>query len=450
MTQQPYSHLHAFQVEDDYFVMNSHTSRLYKINELMFQILDGNPEPSFPPEEIESHRQYLKEFEGISASRHPNHRFTPGMDTAYCTLDLQVSHTCNLACKYCYAGGGSFGGHDRQMSKETAKQALDFFFAHANPEGTLQIGYDGGEPLSNFDVIKDSALYASEWGNRHQQRVNFTVGTNATLVTDTIAEFFSRHSFSPQISLDGDREIQNLLRPFKNGQGSFDSLMDGLDTFNRHGVSVASRITLTPWNMNLKDQVERLHNLGAIRIAAFPATGITGEYAFREEDLGVLREEYKKTADFIIEKLIEKGEAVRFANLTEALDGLHNAQIKHYGCGAGRTFYSVNPEGNLYPCHRLVGNRDFLIGTLRDGFDTEKLAAITNNHVDSRDECRSCWARYLCGGGCIAESHHSFKDISIPLKLSCEIFKYEMEMTSMIYARILAHDKTLLRKFITE
>jgi uncharacterized protein len=444
-----YPHLHPFIAEEDHFVLNIHTSQLYKVDRLMYEILTGELSQQYPAADLISHRQYLEEFEGLTRCPSPGERFSPQIEPVYSTLDLQVAHTCNLNCKYCYAQGGNFGGEDRQMTIETARRALDFFFEHASGEGPFQIGYDGGEPLSNFEVIRDSSLYAVELGKKRKQKVNFTIGTNATLVTDEIAGHFEALNFSPQISLDGHKPVHDELRPFRDGRGSYDALLQGIDTFTRNSVKLASRITVTPKNLNLKGQVEQLYRLGAIRIAAFPASGVPGDYTFTEENLGILKEEYKKTADYILDMLFNKGEVVRFANLTEAIDVIHNAQIKHYGCGAGRGFFSVNPEGNLYPCHRLVGNSDFLLGTLDRGFNTEKTAEILQNHVDSRETCSTCWARYLCGGGCMAESHFAHRDIKTPFVVSCEIYKFEMETTCWMYSKILEHDKTLLDKFCT-
>lgn len=449
MRKTDYSHLHPFQEDNDYFVLNVHTLRLHRINEPLFGILTGTIAPHLYNEEIEDHERMLRECEGLKPGPDPGENFKPQKKPRYSTLDLQVAHLCNLKCAYCYAQGGNFGGEDRQMSRERARQALDFFFLHAESEGPLQISYDGGEPLTNFEVIRDSSIYAKERGEKLGFRLSFTVGTNGTLATDEIARHFETFNFSPQISMDGPKEIHDQLRPYRDDKGSYDSLMAGIDTFTRNGVRLASRITLTPKNLNLKEQVEQLHKLGAIRIAAFPASGVAGEYAFQEENLEVLRQEYKKTARYILDTLFNKGNVVRFANLTESLDLIHNAQIKHYGCAAGRGFFSVNPEGNLYPCHRLVGNPEFLLGTLEQGFTTAETEDILQNHVDSRDICRDCWARYLCGGGCMAEAYFANKDIKTPFSISCEIYKMEIEISCWMYSRILEHDRKLLDKFCT-
>lgn len=370
--------------------------------------------------------------------------FIPQTDPPLDTLDLQVSHLCNLDCKYCYAQGGNFGGSDALMSSATARKAIDYFLQHCDGDAELCVSFDGGEPLINIDVIRDTAQFASSRGNDLGKRFRFNIGTNATLVDEEIAAFFSRYHFSPQISLDGGADVHDELRPFKNGKGSFRELRKGIDTFKQKGVRLASRITLTPQNLQLKDYVEQLHNLGAIRIAAFPATGVAAPYAFQDEHLDILKAEYDKTAHYFLDTLFETGRFVCFSNVTDNIKNIHKAKILHYGCGAARTFISVDPHEDIYPCHRLVGNKKFRLGNLEQGMDADKRRLFLDNHSESKEQCRQCWARNLCGGGCLVEADYHNHDIKTPFDLSCEIFKYEKELSMMIYSRIFAHDKSIL------
>ncbi|HLP60671.1 MAG TPA: radical SAM protein, partial [Candidatus Deferrimicrobium sp.] len=432
-------------------------SRIYKINDRMMRIInllqEGLPAAQisnelgnrFPAEDIAGDLKTLKELDLLIDK---GQTFIPPENPALDTLDMQVSHHCNLACRYCYAKGGNFGGQDKLMSIETAKKAIDFFIDHINGEEDLSISFDGGEPLINFKVTKEAALYAREKVEKKDKTIRFSIGTNATLVTDEIAETFSQLKFSPQISLDGPESIQDELRPFKNGMGAYRQMMAGIKKLKEKGVRLASRITITPRNLNLKDNIEQLYQLGVIRIAAFPATGIPGDYAFRPEHLQILKEEYDKTAEFFLDSLFNKGELVCFSNFTDNIRNFHNAKVLHYGCGAARTFISVDPNEDIYPCHRLVGNEKYRLGNLQKGIDYEKRRIFQENHVDNKEKCRLCWAKYLCGGGCLVEGEYANGDIKTPYDVSCEIYKYEKELSFMIYAKILDRDKSLLKKII--
>lgn len=449
------SHLHRFQVWDQHLLLHIPESRVYKINRLTYDILDlleeelsGNEivrrliPAGYSPEEVAQHLKTLIRM-GILEARE-EHRFTPPENPPLDTLDLQVSHLCNLDCKYCYAQGGNFGGKDALMSEDTARKAIDYFLAHSNGEDELCISFDGGEPLINFDVIRRTAAYARQRENGGSRRFRFNIGTNATLVTENIASFFARYGFSPQVSLDGDQPVHDELRPFKNGRGSYRELHEGIRLFKEKGVLLASRITLTPRNLRLRDSVELLHKLGAIRIAAFPATGIPGDYAFSAEHLDILKQEYDKTAEYFLHTLFETGRFVCFSNFTDNIKNLHHAKILHYGCGAARTFISVDPHEDIYPCHRLVGNKKYLMGNLKQGIDHGKRRVFLENHSGAKEKCRECWARNLCGGGCLVEAEYHNHDIKIPFDLSCEIYKYEKELSMMIYSRIFSWNKSIL------
>lgn len=451
-------HLHKFQEGGENFVLHIPTSKFYRVNDMMAQIVNLLQEGKttskilqalssrFPSEKITKNLKSLAEIGLLSNKNGKEASFYPPDTHPLDTLDLQVSHRCHLACRYCYAGSGNFGRQDKLMTVETAKKAIDFFLEQTNGNKSLCINFDGGEPLINFDVIKEAALYAKEKEKKQNKFIGFTIGTNATLITGETAEFFSKLKFSPQVSLDGKELIHDELRPFKNGKGSYRKVMQGIEILNENGVKLASRITITPRNLNLKDNVQLLHNLGVIRIAAFPATGISGDYAFGPAELEVLKDGYNKTAEFFLDTLFNTGKYVCFSNFTDNLKNLHKAKVLHYGCGAARKFISIDPYGDIYPCHRLVGNKKFLLGNLQKGIDHKKRRIFLENHVDSKEKCRECWAKYLCGGGCLAEADYANRDIGNPYDVSCEIFKYERKLSIMIYCKIHSRDKSLLEK----
>lgn len=399
----------------------------------------------FPKEEIAQNITSLRQMGLLSGPA--DTPFTPPENPPLNTLDLQVSHICNLDCKYCYAEGGNFGVKDILMSAETARKSIDFFVDRTDGSETLCVSFDGGEPLVNMPVMREVARYCKERETVLDRKFHFNIGTNATIVNDEIADFFAQYNLNPQVSIDGDKSVQDLLRPYKNGESSYQTMMEGIKMLKERGIKIAVRITITPRNLQLSETVKQLHELGVIRIAAFPATAIPGDYAFRPGDIETLKKEYDKTAQFFMDTLFETGQFVCFSNFTDNLKNLHNAKVLHYACGAARTFMSADPHGDIYPCHRMVGNIDFRLGNIRDGIDGNKQRELLENHVDTKEACRTCWARYQCGGGCTVEALFTNSDIKSPYDVSCEIYKYEKELSMMMYSRIIARDKSLLDGF---
>lgn len=445
--------LFPFEMKGDYFLLDIPESRLYQINERMTRVIRrlqwGAPEERIVSDwEGEDSREDIAEdlrtLRGLDLLSERDERFTPPENQPLDTFDLQIAHHCNLDCKYCYARGGNFGGRDTAMSVETALRAIDFFLTHTAPTGELCISFDGGEPLLNFDLIRETAAYAGELEKKLNRNIYLNIGTNGVLITPEMAAFFKKHKLSPQISLDGVEDIHNELRPGKNGKGSFKALLEGIRILKEHGVKLASRITITPRNLELKETVELLHNLGAIRIAAFPASGVSGDYAFRAEHVGKLKEELDKIADYYLDQLFNEGRKVCFSNFTDVIRNLKGARTLHFGCGAGRTFISADPYGDLFPCHRMVGNRKYWLGSLENGLDHEKRRVFLQNDIMGKEKCRECWARYLCGGGCVVEAEFANGDLKKPDDISCEIFKHEKMLGMMIYSRVNARDKSLL------
>jgi uncharacterized protein len=351
------------------------------------------------------------------------------------TLDLHVSHDCNMRCTYCYASGGSFGRERRMMPLEVATRAVDLFLDRCLPEGLLNLCFDGGEPLLAFGRMREIAAYALESAERAGRVMSLSVGTNGTVVSDEIGDFLRSNRFGTQISLDGSREAHDQLRRFSSGRGSFDSLMSSIEHLKACGVHLAGRITLTPYNLDLAETVELMHELGFIRIAAFPATSIEGDSAFRSQDVDRILSELDVVAERFLELHLQ-GQRLLFSNLGDKLRDLHMAKRRHWSCGAGRMILSVDPSGDLYPCHRFVGNPALKLGSLEQGIDPATQQRFLDNTVLSHSLCTACWARYLCGGGCAVDSFFHHGRLDAPYEPMCQITRHEIELAIFLYAEL--------------
>lgn len=324
------------------------------------------------------------------------------------SLSLNVAHGCNLGCRYCYADEGRFGGKSRMMSAETARASVDRLFQEAEPKVDLVIGFMGGEPMLNRRVIEETAEYASGLAKAEGRRVKFSLTTNGTLLTADDAALFHRHQFSVTVSIDGPKELNDQLRPDRRGGGSYDSLTAGLRHLqdSRPG-HLSGRITVSPQTGRLLPVLEHVMELGFDDVGFAPVlVSPDPNYEFTEERFGTFLEHMIECGQRAKAALLEE-EPFPFTNFETALHEIHRGTHRPYPCGAGAGYLSTNAEGDLYACHRLIDDPKFAMGSVREGSSTsDRAALLTRGHVDSISPCRTCWARYLCGGGCYHEVSH--------------------------------------------
>jgi uncharacterized protein len=351
------------------------------------------------------------------------------------TLDLHVCHDCNMRCSYCYASGGSFGRERRIMPVEVARRAVDVFLEHCAHEGLLNICFDGGEPLLAFGRMREVTAYALARSEELGRIMALSIGTNGTVVNDEIAAFLKTNRFGTQVSIDGVREAHDRLRPMRGGRGTFDLVMANVGRLQAAGVHVAGRITVTPHNLELAETVELMHRLGLIRIAAFPATAVEGDAVLRACDVDRLCSELDAVAERYLEVHLA-GERMMFSNFGDRLRDLHMAKRRHWCCGAGRTILSVDPAGDLYPCHRFVGTEAFRLGSLVGGIDEDAQQRFFDNTVLRHATCAACWARHLCGGGCAVDAFFVHGRLDEPFEPMCELTRHEIEHAIVLYSRL--------------
>lgn len=350
-------------------------------------------------------------------------------------LCLHVSHTCNLNCSYCFAGQGKYKGERALMSFETGKAALDFLVANSGTRTNLEVDFFGGEPLMNWDVVKQLVAYARSMEKEHNKHFRFTLTTNGMLIDDDVIEFSNKEMDNVVLSLDGRKEVHDRLRVNYNNEGSYDKIVPKFQEFvkRRGDKSYYIRGTYTHNNIDFTKDIEHMYDLGFRQLSMEPVVCAPDDpYALTKEDLPILFEQYEKLADMMIEKE-KQGDGFVFYHYMLDLSRGPCIYKRLSGCGSGTEYMAVTPWGDLYPCHQFVNDPKYLLGNIYDGVSnesiTEEFAAC---NVFSRDECRDCWARLYCSGGCAANAYHATGSINGVYEYGCELFKKRMECAIML------------------
>ncbi|MBE5889715.1 MAG: thioether cross-link-forming SCIFF peptide maturase [Lachnospiraceae bacterium] len=358
-------------------------------------------------------------------------------NTVVKALCLHIAHDCNLACKYCFAEEGEYHGRRALMDYETGKQALDFLIANSGSRKNLEVDFFGGEPLLNFEVVKKLVAYGREQEKLHDKHFRFTLTTNGVLLNDEVKEFANKECDNVVLSIDGRKEIHDMMRPFRKGAGSYDIIVPKFQDLaeSRNQERYYVRGTFTHFNLDFSKDVLHLADLGFKQISVEPVVAQeTDEYALREEDLPILFEEYDKLAAEMV-KREKEGNAFNFFHFMIDLEGGPCVYKRLSGCGSGTEYLAVTPWGDLYPCHQFVGNEKFLMGNVWDGVkNTELRDEFKGCNVYAKEKCRKCFARFYCSGGCAANSYNFHGHINDAYDLGCELQKKRIECAIMIKA----------------
>ncbi|MCR6545516.1 thioether cross-link-forming SCIFF peptide maturase [Dehalobacterium formicoaceticum] len=346
------------------------------------------------------------------------------------SLCLNVSHDCNLRCAYCFAGSGNFGGQRLLMSVETGKKALDYLLKHSGNRKHCEVDFFGGEPLLNIDVVKELIAYGREQGERLGKEIKFTLTTNGVALDEKTQEYLNREGISVVLSLDGRREVNDRVRKFPSGKGSYEIIHDHFKKFveSRNHENYYLRGTFTGWNKDFFQDARHLVEEGYRIISLEPVvTAPEDEYALKETDLPVLKEEYFKLARYYRQRKAA-GKPFQFFHFN--LDLTHGPCLpkRLSGCGAGYEYLVVTPEGDFYPCHQFVGREEYKMGSLEvEEVDQEIGRRFREAHIYHKPACRECWARFYCSGGCHANADAANHNILEPYQLGCELEKIRLE-----------------------
>ncbi len=354
-------------------------------------------------------------------------------------LCLHIAHDCNLACKYCFAQEGEYHGRRALMSFEVGRKALDFLVANSGTRQNLEVDFFGGEPTMNFEVVKQLVEYGRSIEKANNKKFRFTLTTNGVLLNDEILEFANKEMSNIVLSIDGRKEVQDYMRPTRNGQGSYDIVMPKFkhvaESRNQNNYYV--RGTFTHNNLDFSNDVLHLADEGFEQISMEPVVAESSEsYAIRQEDLPQILSEYDRLAAELVKRK-KAGKGFNFFHFMIDLDGGPCVYKRLSGCGSGCEYLAVTPWGDFYPCHQFVGNEEFLMGNVDDGIVRPDISdKFREVNVYSKQECKDCFARFFCSGGCAANSYNFNGTVNGTYKIGCEMQRKRVECAIMIKAAL--------------
>ena len=354
-------------------------------------------------------------------------------------LCLHIAHDCNLACKYCFAEEGEYHGRRALMSFEVGKKALDFLVANSGNRINLEVDFFGGEPLMNWDVVKQLVIYGRSIEKLNNKKFRFTLTTNGVLLNDEILEFSNKEMSNIVLSIDGRKEVNDKMRPYRGGQGSYDVIVPKFEKVadSREQMNYYVRGTFTRNNLDFSKDVAHLADLGFKQISVEPVVAKPEEaYALREEDIPQILEEYDKIAKDLIRRR-QEGKGVNFFHFMIDLEGGPCVAKRLSGCGSGTEYLAVTPWGDFYPCHQFVGQEEFLLGNVDEGIVRKDICdEFKTCNVYAKEKCRDCFAKFYCSGGCAANSYNFHGHINDAYDLGCELQKKRVECAIMIKAAL--------------
>ena len=354
-------------------------------------------------------------------------------------LCLHIAHDCNLACKYCFAEEGEYHGRRALMSFEVGKKALDFLVANSGNRVNLEVDFFGGEPLMNWQVVKDLVAYGRSLEEPNNKKFRFTLTTNGVLLDDEILEFANKEMANVVLSIDGRKEIHDLMRPNRGGFGSYDLIVPKFQRVaeSRDQMNYYVRGTFTHNNLDFAEDVKHLADLGFQQISVEPVVAKPeDDYAITEEDVPKLLEEYDRLAVELLKRRKE-GKGVNFFHFMIDLEGGPCVAKRLSGCGSGTEYLAVTPWGDFYPCHQFVGQEEFLMGNVDEGITrTDIRDEFKTCNVYAKEKCRNCFAKFYCSGGCAANSYNFHGSINDAYDIGCELQRKRIECAIMIKAAL--------------
>ena len=354
-------------------------------------------------------------------------------------LCLHIAHDCNLACQYCFAEEGEYHGRRALMSLEVGKKALDFLVANSGNRINLVVDFFGGEPLMNWDVVKELVAYGRSLEEPNNKKFRFTLTTNGVLLNDEIMEFANKEMSNVVLSIDGRPEVNDKMRPFRGGQGSHDIIVPKFQKVaeSRDQMNYYVRGTFTHNNLDFAEDVKYLADLGFKQISVEPVVAKPEDwYAIQEADLPQLKEEYDRLAQEIIRRK-QEGDPFNFFHFMIDLEGGPCVAKRLSGCGSGTEYLAVTPWGDFYPCHQFVGQEDFLMGNVFEGIKrTDIQDEFKCCNVYAKEKCKKCFAKFYCSGGCAANSYNFHGNINDAYDVGCELQRKRVECAIMIKAAL--------------
>ena len=356
---------------------------------------------------------------------------------------LHIAHDCNLRCAYCFASTGDFGKGRKLMPLETGKKAIDFLLEQSGDRETLELDFFGGEPLMHFDVVKEVVRYARSKEQEYGKRFRFTITTNGMLLDDDKIDFINREMSNVVLSLDGRPEVNDRVRKRVDGTGCYDRILPSFQKLvaQRGDKDYYVRGTFTKYNLDFSEDVFSLYEAGFDQISVEPVVSDPSKpYALTERELSDIFCEYERLASRMLEAQ-KQGKRFNFFHFMIDLDQGPCAIKRLRGCGCGNEYVAITPDGDIYPCHQFVGIEEYKMGNLDEGtFNLDIKAEFAAAHVYTKPECKQCWAKFYCSGGCNANNYQYAGDIHNAHKFSCQLQKKRLECAIMMKAAQLAQE----------
>ena len=448
--------IHRYHLDDYYMVLDTCSGGVHVVDEIAYELI-GLYESKSKDEIVSELSQRFREdpaevaecYDQVTQLKEKGQLFAPdtfenmagelkartsGVVKALC---LHVAHTCNLNCSYCFASQGKYHGERAVMSFEVGKQALDFLVAHSGSRRNLEVDFFGGEPLMNFQVVKDLVAYARSIEKEHGKDFRFTLTTNGMLIDDDVIDFANRECSNVVLSLDGRKEIHDRFRVDYAGRGSWEQIVPKFQKLvaARGGKNYYMRGTFTHANPDFLKDIQVMLDLGFTELSMEPVVCAEGDpSALTAEDLPIVMRQYEDLARLMLQRWKE-GRPFTFYHYMIDLTGGPCIYKRISGCGSGTEYMAVTPWGDLYPCHQFVGEEKFRLGDVWHGVqNTAVRQDFADCNVYAREECRDCWAKLYCSGGCAANAYHATGSVRGVYKPGCELFRKRMECAIMLQA----------------
>ena len=451
--------IHKYFLNGYYIVLDTNSGAVHLFDELPYKLLDyleensiqnGLPEAAlrdlsskFGEETVrEAYDEILELYRKGQLFSEDSYEQFAGMmkDAPVKSMCLNVAHDCNLRCEYCFAAKGDFGCGRMLMPFEVGKKAIDFLLEHSKGRHNLEVDFFGGEPLMNFDVVKQIVEYARSKEEEYNKNFRFTITTNGLLLTDDKIDYINREMSNVVLSLDGRKEVNDRLRVRVDGSGCYDSIVpkyQKLVSARSREKDYYARGTFTKYNLDFTNDVLHLYELGFDQLSIEPVVSDEKlDYSIKEEDLPRVFKEYETLADTIIDYR-KSGKYFNFFHFMIDLNQGPCAIKRLRGCSCGNEYLAVTPQGDIFPCHQFVGDDRWKMGNVLDGtFDTSIKDYFSQANVYKKEDCKNCWAKFYCSGGCNANNYQYEGDVLRAHTISCDLEKKRLECAIMIQAAL--------------
>ncbi|MBV1758731.1 MAG: thioether cross-link-forming SCIFF peptide maturase [Dethiosulfatibacter sp.] len=432
--------VHLFELDNKKFAVDVNSGIIHELDDVAYDLLNTdyfkgkanleNLLKKYPQKDIDEAEAELKELEEQGVLYSKDNNIAPKIKPTLKAMCLNVAHDCNLTCQYCFASQGDYKAKRSLMSVETGKKALDFVLQNSGARKNLEVDFFGGEPLMNFDVVRELVQYGREEEIKHGKNFRFTITTNAVLLDEEKMAFINRHFDNIVLSLDGRKTVNDKIRKTLSGKGSYDLIIPKMKQAveSRKDKSYFIRGTFTGENLDFAKDVAHMRDIGFTKLSMEPVVTDPGNpLEIRASDLETVKKEYENLY-YLYKESMGTEKDFNFFHFEMDLENGPCVYKRISGCGAGNEYIAITPEGHIYPCHQFVGDTDFILGDLETGILRKDIQDVFySSNVMEKEDCKECWAKYFCSGGCHANAYNFNKDFLKPYTIGCEMEKKRIE-----------------------